>query len=421
MASRVLSVEQLQRAASACLEINDDLEVIDVVKAEAEGYITGFMSENTRVTVVVKLPDGSIKDLKIFVKLLPYDEELKCDSIKQLKMFAKEWNFYSLIIPEFNRFGYNLSTPRCYHGSEEFVMLEDLSNCTFKVPDPTQDFDYNHCSLVMKLLATLHAASLTYEEKISRERKVPYRLLDDGRFILEDFLMEVVQSQGITFSFVSSCLDAMKHLLDQVPKYKNNEELLTDIKENLHEEMERIKIILSSSKTVRHTICHGDVWANNLLFKYGPDGKPTEVKIVDFQCYRYVEPTSDVMIFLYLSCNQRFRQKFEKKLLSLYHSTFVQLLCESDLPETLFPEKDFLESCEIMRKVGRFYAAVNGQVIFLPPARLSRGMFTNADPVDVLKNRGIWMSEIYRVDDSYRSRMSEALEDFVDNNIIPTL
>lgn len=40
---------------------------------------------------------------------------------------------------------------------------------------------------------------------------------------------------------------------------------------------------MSPSAKHKNVLCHGDLWANNIPFKYGDDGKPVECCLVDFQ------------------------------------------------------------------------------------------------------------------------------------------
>lgn len=36
----------------------------------------------------------------------------------------------------------------------------------------------------------------------------------------------------------------------------------------------------------KNVLCHGDLWANNILFKYDSDEKPVECCLIDFQLAR---------------------------------------------------------------------------------------------------------------------------------------
>ena len=76
---------------------------------------------------------------------------------------------------------------------------------------------------------------------------------------------------------VISMVDLVNHLDD---------EQKTRFKEKITSLSADHKNKLLPSKKHRNVLCHGDLWANNVLFKYDTDGKPIACCLIDFQLAR---------------------------------------------------------------------------------------------------------------------------------------
>lgn len=68
----------------------------------------------------------------------------------------------------------------------------------------------------------------------------------------------------------------------------------------------------------------GDCWTNNFLFKYSEDGKPTDVKLLDFQISRVSSRTIDLGYFLHTSPQINIINKRIEELLEIYHNEFTR-------------------------------------------------------------------------------------------------
>lgn len=73
-------------------------------------------------------------------------------------------------------------------------------------------------------------------------------------------------------------------------------------------------------------ICHGDLWINNLMFRYDTNGKVNHVKFVDLQTVRYTNPVCDILMFLYSSTEKDVRFKYMDQLIRIYHESLVSRL-----------------------------------------------------------------------------------------------
>lgn len=60
----------------------------------------------------------------------------------------------------------------CASQPETIIMFDDLTTRGFRMFDRRQGFDLEHCLLVVKKIATLHAASIILYEKVPRNTTI---------------------------------------------------------------------------------------------------------------------------------------------------------------------------------------------------------------------------------------------------------
>lgn len=65
-------------------------------------------------------------------------------------------------------------------------------------------------------------------------------------------------------------------------------------------------------------MCHGDLWVNNLMFKYDACNVVSAVKLMDLQTVRFTSPSIDILHFLYTSTERIVREKSLDELLGVY-------------------------------------------------------------------------------------------------------
>lgn len=73
-------------------------------------------------------------------------------------------------------------------------------------------------------------------------------------------------------------------------------------------------------------ICHGDLWINNLMFKYNCRGECDGVKFVDLQTLRYTSPAIDILHFLYTSTEFGVRDQYYDQLINDYVDALYKTL-----------------------------------------------------------------------------------------------
>jgi hypothetical protein len=86
-------------------------------------------------------------------------------------------------------------------------------------------------------------------------------------------------------------------------------------------------------------ISHGDIWGNNLIFKYEtviknglPCEQVKECMILDFQQSRRENIFWDLLYFMYTSTTPGFRKEFLVQALMVYYDSFVEVVGEFKIP-----------------------------------------------------------------------------------------
>jgi thiamine kinase-like enzyme len=109
-------------------------------------------------------------------------------------------------------------------------------------------------------------------------------------------------------------------LIELIPKYKISQNL-QKIQGSFPKICEKLLKFVEPSKKFRNILCHGDLWINNLMFKYEAE-KPIECKIIDFQLTRFAPPAMDLATFVYSSSNREFRKIHLNEILKIYCDMF---------------------------------------------------------------------------------------------------
>lgn len=81
-------------------------------------------------------------------------------------------------------------------------------------------------------------------------------------------------------------------------------------------------------------VCSGDLWINNLMFRYDGCDRVEGVKFIDLQTVRYTSPVIDILHFLYSSTDKQLRSNRLDQLLSDYASALLHCICNSGLPDS---------------------------------------------------------------------------------------
>ncbi|OXA50876.1 hypothetical protein Fcan01_14444 [Folsomia candida] len=194
---------------------------------------------------------------------------------------------------------------------DNFLIMEDLRKTYgFRMTDRRQPLDLDHMKLVISALAKVHSVSWAYRNHVEENitQKFPC------------FVTNMSEEDVAIFSnVVRSNLEQAKGIYDKEFGPKN---AYTAVADKFSGMIDRISSMFTGSEPWR-IISHGDVWSNNMLFRYDPGtGKPVEVILIDLQKPGEACVMTDLQYIFYLSTTLEFRRKYLDDLLQLYHDTF---------------------------------------------------------------------------------------------------
>ncbi|KAG8241074.1 hypothetical protein J6590_095164 [Homalodisca vitripennis] len=90
--------------------------------------------------------------------------------------------------------------------------------------------------------------------------------------------------------------------------------------------------VFKPRKQAVNVLNHGDLWVNNMMFKYNSPETPDAVKLVDFQYPRYPSPAVDLIYYIWSSADGGVRETKYEELLNIYlqilNSTLEELGCQ---------------------------------------------------------------------------------------------
>lgn len=102
--------------------------------------------------------------------------------------------------------------------------------------------------------------------------------------------------------------------------------------------------VLSENHEDFFVVAHGDLWVNNLMWRYDNRNKCDGVKFIDLQTLRYTSPVIDILHFLYTSTEFPMRQKYMDRLIDDYVESLYETLQKFDVHEDYVPNIETLNS-----------------------------------------------------------------------------
>ncbi|KAK3931868.1 Tryptophan aminotransferase-related protein 2 [Frankliniella fusca] len=279
------------------------------------GVGDNFSSVVTRNTVRGKRGNGSDYQRSVFVK-----RALAHDSFRCLAAFAKEAEAYAVVVPPLSRAlgpGPGLPLPQCLHAScsehPDHIVLEDLGGAGFCMAAKGRALDRAHATLALRALGRFHGASLA----LRRADPAAFRRLRAGAGTAELIFFpeaEAVFGASLRATAVLAVLS-----LERSGRADLGRRLAARAADaGVFREMCDAVLPPPDDGDVPGVFTHGDCWANNLLFRYNEDGRPSEAKLIDLAGMRYSSPALDLLHLLYSSVDRKVRTQHRAELLDAY-------------------------------------------------------------------------------------------------------
>lgn len=332
------------------------------------GTNENYSSDITGINVSFKTGDGTETTLSLVIKTT-----LEIAFIKRLstfvRQFAKEIFWYKRGLPTLEKVCPELKdlAPICYYGYSSYedrmfrpknaldrsvlvvrrmftnkpeigiILLGNLKSGDqpLKMLDRKVLVTPDQCRVVFQALAKLHGSWLKWRNKAKAEetldgiRDVDVKSLE---FQTQPWMIKPSLSSNhkIVYGLLES--HAEPELAQRWSKY-SKEKMFHRLMEILTPESEKAR-----SKIV--TLCHGDLWINNMMFSQDE----TKVTFLDFQIMQILHPARDIWYFLAGATDGDFRREHLHDLLKDYFQVFQVYLVESGISLTFEEfEKEVLD------------------------------------------------------------------------------
>jgi Domain of unknown function (DUF227). len=324
-----------------CRDPDVSVTKYDISTATPKGG--GYLSTLYRVVVEYTRNNGHPVKLSLVIKSQPEDI-YQLDFSKKVRAFIKEETMYQKILPAMKILALRMKSniplmtfaPKYFEcPKQDTLVLEDLKESGFKLVDRRKRLDFDHSLLVVRKLAEFHATSIALHH-------------EDGSY-MESFSeghYTQIMYDGVK-SFFNQTFDALICNLEKwggfersISKLEKLSEKATDIM------MEQIRprdggiVVLN----------HGDVWVNNLMFKYSRDGQVEDVRFFDFQLARFTSPAIELHFFFCLSIQEEVLFHKFYDLIEEYYLVLSEKLecykCDPNLVSLLKLKKEMKNTAE---------------------------------------------------------------------------
>lgn len=200
---------------------------------------------------------------------------------------------------------------------EGVIVMENVTKKGYKMYDKMAVLPLDHFLLAMRNLAHLHGRWLAFRW-LGEAGKLPQGAWSP------DCLRGSVNTQKrmpklIYKQLLSATEKTVLKILELEGKTEFSDRIVKFFRVTARSQL---NTFLGAVSTPIDTICHGDFWSNNIMFKYNQSDEVEDLVLVDFQLISVCHPAYDILYLLYLSSDLEFRDTQMEKCLQCYWDTF---------------------------------------------------------------------------------------------------
>ncbi|KAH8247227.1 hypothetical protein KR038_000427, partial [Drosophila bunnanda] len=301
---------------------NDDtLRLKNLHLRPAIGNGENYSSVMTRINVEYTTRGSKDKQSTTFlVKTTFADKDPGACVLTSYGVYTREMDMYERILPKLadlvrSELG---DTRKLFAGTvnvdraRDSIIFEDLSLEQYKVACRLKKLDLEHTYLVLEKLASFHAGAAALAE---RQPKIFADNYDRGFYNKHTRGYEPIMRNLLQALSRSLELDQdLKH------RYQAKIDRLVD----------RVMDYGEQSTTINPgdfvTLAHGDLWTNNIMFKYDAEGHPSNAIFIDFQFTVWNSPALDLHYFFSTSIHKNLRLEKQPEFVQFYFYKLVDAL-----------------------------------------------------------------------------------------------
>ncbi|CAH0551704.1 unnamed protein product [Brassicogethes aeneus] len=293
------------------------IEILSFTTKDAVPAGENYTSDLFRTSVTYVSGKTGKKDcISVIVKCGNEDGGVKQDIAKKLMIFEKEAEMFTKTFPAiYDVLGEDFTLcSRCLFATIEphaVIVLEDLTKTGYDVLPRHIGFDLEHCFMVVEKMARMHAASvIMYEKDPSKVKHYSEGLYGDNQLVRD---------------WVAAGYQAVIDACSRWPGYEKYGYKLQALGE---EALERGFKAQKRRLGGFHILNHGDLWVNNMMFAYNPDGKLKDMKFIDFQMNIFTSPAIDLHYFIATSTKVEVKCESIEIILDHYYAQLIATLAK---------------------------------------------------------------------------------------------
>lgn len=253
-----------------------------------------------------------------FVVKASFEDEFINGTLNEYDIYKQEMKMYKNYLPIFKKYLSKINeesdiSPNTFYINFEndVIVFEDLAEKGYRMADRTDGLDMTHAKMVIEKMAKLHAASLVYNTKQDGDLEKSFTR---GMFNRK--------SNGLSPYFLSN----LQSLANEVSNWNGYEQIANKLRNMESSLIENGRKVFDPTEGYLNCLIHGDLWTNNVMFKYDENNKPENALLVDFQMCVWGSPAVDIHYFINTSLNDDLRENHQDELFYFYYSTLVDLL-----------------------------------------------------------------------------------------------
>lgn len=407
----VLSVGECQQILNNYFQSTSATYVSHAIRS-LSGDVEGYLSEHYSLEITYSEGDqsDSTHTAKFFVKCLLSHNGFMAEFSRTMDVFNRESFLYTHLFRQFEQLSkYKQIAPRFCLAKENMLVLEDLTVKGYKAAHRLNNLTVEQCKVALETIAYFHAYSIIHEEQKSKETATKYRLNTAFPEEFEEKFYSGIEDSPTT-KFIESSIQCLQDIIDVLPEDRVNKE---EFKRLMKEDKAGETDLEQDTERYRFTCVHGDLWANNIMFKHSESGHLEGCQLVDFQMIRYCLPAFDVELFLYGNTEAEFRRKHKEELLQHYYKCFGEALENHGLDvKELLPYAELLDTCKLKAPEAKIQAISDVSLLYLPEELLQEGT-TMPDFFKTLliDERSKYVLNMYHENEKFRNLIVEELVD----------
>ncbi|XP_073997336.1 uncharacterized protein isoform X2 [Rhodnius prolixus] len=349
--------------------------------------------------------DGKEYEESFIVKEVPSHPLVRSHLLKQ-GLYEREVKYYTEVFPLMEELianaGINVEKlwPECIGcDPNQYVILEDLSRSGYIVHPLDKLMDLEHSLLCTTAIARLHALSIILVEQ---------GLLNESPVLKQSY---VGRKSGSIATAMKAHFSSLYNLFSQWgTEWKNLGKQLVDNADAL---LVKYSNICQPSSTSLNVLNHGDLWLGNIMFKYCKiTGKPTGIKLIDYQLSHFTSYALDLHYILRISSKDYIYKKHYQQLLAIYRETVLNTFKQFNFqPTKPFPSLDEINKEIDCKKLYPLMVSV-----YISPRMYEKTRNAMTKELSVFQDKNL-IEKLMDIDE-YRIRIKEIFEPYLGCNLL---